>query len=121
MMILKISTKQSKAFNKLIKNYCANYFNSNRLLLNDTYVQSISKTGIYCNYFKKSVLPIDKNLYEEIINQNKGKKCILCNSYFKSKANNQRYCLDCATKQKQSKAKERKRKQRALIFSLKAK
>ena len=41
-MILKISTKQSKTINKLIKNYCANYFNANCLLLNDTYVQSIS-------------------------------------------------------------------------------
>ena len=120
MMILKFSTKQSKSINKLIKNYCANYFNVNCLLLNDTYVQSISKTGIYYNYFKRSVLPIDKYLYEEIINKNKGNKCILCNSYFKSKANNQRYCLDCATKQKQSKAKERKRKQRALIFFVKS-
>ena len=70
-MILKISTKQSKSINKLIKNYCANYFNANCLLLNDTYVQSISKTGIYYNYFKRSVLPIDKYLYEEIINQKK--------------------------------------------------
>ena len=70
-MILKISTKQSKTINKLIKNYCASYFNANCLLLNDVYVQSISKTGIYCNYFKRSVLPIDKYLYEEIINQKK--------------------------------------------------
>lgn len=106
MMILKISTKQSKSINKLIKNYCANYFNANCLLLNDTYAQSISKTGIYYNYFKRSVLPIDKYLYEEIINQNKGKKCILCNSYFKPKANNQSHCLDCATKQKNQRLKK---------------
>ena len=120
MMILRITTKQSKLINKLIKTNCANYAKGNCLLLDDTCIQTSSKTNILCNYFKKAILPIDSNLYEEIINQNKGKRCILCNSYFKPKANNQKYCDDCRAIQKRLKARERKRKQRSFNSSSKA-
>lgn len=119
MMILKITSKQSKLINKLIKTNCANFSKGNCLLLDDTCLQLSSKTNILCNYFKKAILPIDYNLYETIINQNKGKRCILCNSYFKPKANNQRYCDDCASIQKRLKARLRKQKQRALNSSSK--
>lgn len=34
-------------------------------------VQLISIYGIYCNYFKNAVLPIDQELFEQIKKQNK--------------------------------------------------
>ena len=33
-------------------------------------VQLISRYGIYCNYFLKAVLPAEKELYTEILQQN---------------------------------------------------
>ena len=33
-------------------------------------VQLISRYDIYCNYFLKAVLPAEKELYEEILQQN---------------------------------------------------
>ena len=34
-------------------------------------VQIISRSGIYCNYFRRAVLPSDSELYAQIRNQNK--------------------------------------------------
>ena len=74
-MVLKITPKQSDKVNKLICNLCCNYDDGNCLLLVEgeahRCVQLISLYGIYCNYFKESVLPADKELYEEILKQNK--------------------------------------------------
>lgn len=117
-MVTKITTKQSKQINALIKKLCCNYVDGSCLLLDDgeehSCVQLISKSGIFCNYFKNAVLPADKQLYTEIISKEKGKKCVLCGSYFKPKAKNQRYCPNCAEKQKRIKATERQRRKRAL-------
>ena len=53
---------------------CCNYCDGNCLLLDDgeecKCVQLISQYGIYCNYFRKAVLPTEKELYEEILQQN---------------------------------------------------
>ena len=91
----------------------------------EVYEKLLKNFELLCGIIKQNTsgntMKADLSRIEEIINKNKGKKCILYNSYFKPKANNQRHCLDCATKQKKSEDKERKRKQRALIFSLKAK
>ena len=76
-MILKITPKQAERIHHLVKSLCANYIDGNCLLLDDgeahRCVQLISLYGIYCNYFKESVLPADKELYEEILKQNKSK------------------------------------------------
>lgn len=117
-MVTKITTKQSKQINALIKKLCCNYVDGNCLLLDDgderNCVQLISKSGIFCNYFKNAVLPADKQLYTEIMSKERGKRCVLCSSYFKPKAKNQRYCPKCAEKQKRIKAAERQRRKRAL-------
>lgn len=117
-MATTITTKQSKRINALIKKLCCNCDNGNCLLLDDgeehSCVQLISKSGIFCNYFKNAVLPADKQLYTEIMSKEKGKKCVLCSSYFKPRAKNQRYCPNCAEKQARLKSAERQRKKRAL-------
>lgn len=99
-MITKITPKQSKIINALIKKLCCNCQDGNCLLLDDgeehSCVQLISKSGIFCNYFKNAVLPADKQLYTEVMSKEIGKRCVLCSSYFKPKAKNQRYCPNCA-------------------------
>ena len=74
-MLLKITPKQRTKINALVRRSCCNCCKGNCLLLDDgeahRCVQLISLYGIYCNYFKESVLPADKELYEEILKQNK--------------------------------------------------
>ena len=73
-MVLKITPKQSDKVNRLIRNLYCNYENGNCLLLDDgepcCCIQEISCYGIYCNYFLKAVLPVDKKLWDEIKKQN---------------------------------------------------
>lgn len=101
----------------LLRKLCANYDGGNCLLLDDgepcVCVQSISKYGIYCNYFKNAVLPVDEGLHAEIMKPTGGKRCVLCRQAFASRAKNQRYCPACAAKQKRLKAAERQRRKRA--------
>ena len=70
-MVIKITPQQAKRVNVLLRKLCANYDGGNCLLLDDgepcVCVQSISKYGIYCNYFKNAVLPVDEGLYAEIM------------------------------------------------------
>lgn len=60
-MVIKITPQQAKRVNALLRKLCANYDGGNCLLLDDgepcVCVQSISKYGIYCNYFKKRRAP----------------------------------------------------------------
>lgn len=73
-MILKLNSKQSAKVRKLARRECCNCVVGNCLLLDDgeecKCVQFISRYGIYCNYFRKAVLPAEKELYEEILQQN---------------------------------------------------
>lgn len=73
-MALKITPKQRKEINALVRRSCCNCYKGNCLLLDDgeetKCVQFISRYGIYCNYFLKAVLPAEKELYAEILWQN---------------------------------------------------
>ena len=84
-MVIKITPKQSKRINALIKKLCCNYVDSSCLLLDDgehACVQYISRYGIYCNYFKNAVLPADRELFAEIMQPSHQKRCQICKSYF---------------------------------------
>lgn len=117
-MVIKITPKQSKRINALIRKLCCNYVDGNCLLLDDgeehSCVQCISRYGIYCNYFKNAVLPADNALHAEIMRPAGRKQCQICKTYFIPKANNQRYCPNCAAVQKWKKAAERQRRKRAV-------
>lgn len=71
--MLKITYKQAKKINRLIRKTCCNYDKGWCLLLDYgercRCVQVISCYGIYCKYFISSVLPIDKQLHKEILQQ----------------------------------------------------
>ncbi|MDD4492945.1 MAG: cysteine-rich VLP domain-containing protein [Eubacteriales bacterium] len=73
-MSLKITQGQHRRITKLIKRQCCNYDDAYCIALDDGEpchcIQEISECGIYCNYFKKAVLPADKKLYAEIIRNN---------------------------------------------------
>lgn len=116
-MITKITPKQAKQIHKLVRSLCCNCDNNNCLLLDNgeshKCVQLISQYGIYCNYFKKVVLPADKELYTEIMSNSSSKICTACGSRFYSQVKNKRYCDNCAEKIKRKKAAERKRKERS--------
>ena len=72
--MLRITYKQAKKINRLIRRECCNYDKGCCLLLDYgescRCVQVISCYGIYCKYFISSVLPIDKQLHKEILQQN---------------------------------------------------
>lgn len=76
-MVLKITEEQSAKVNRLIRRLCCNYDDGYCGVLNDgeacRCIQELSCYGIYCNYFKRAVLPAEKELYQEIISQNKSK------------------------------------------------
>ena len=73
-MALKITPKQRTKINALVRRECCNCYKGHCLLLDDgeetKCVQLISRYGIYCNYFLKAVLPAEKELYAEILQQN---------------------------------------------------
>lgn len=129
--MISISPQQAKEVRKLVKKQCANYDLPDRkkgdrkkgdrkkhacLLLDNgekhVCVQDVSEYGIYCRYFREAVLPLDKKLYDEIMNPLAGKRCVLCRGMFTPRAKNQRYCPECAIKQKRRKGAERLRRYR---------
>ena len=73
--MMKITPKQVERVHFLVRELCANCDeDGNCILLDDgeahRCVQLISRYGINCNYFLKAVLPAEKELYEEILQQN---------------------------------------------------
>ena len=74
-MVVKITPKQRAKINALARKSCCNCYKGNCLLPDDgeetKCVQLISRYGIYCNYFLKAVLPAEKELYAEILWQNR--------------------------------------------------
>ena len=73
-MVLRITKQQETQVRKLVKSRGANFADGNCLLLEGleerTCVQLLCKSGIYCRYFLKAVLPQEKASYTQIKNQN---------------------------------------------------
>ena len=73
-MVLRITKQQEAQIRRLAKLRCANFVEGNCLLLDGleecTCVQLLCKSGIYCHYFLKAVLPQEKTLSTQIKNQN---------------------------------------------------
>lgn len=70
-MLIEIKAGQFRKVSRLVRRECCNCMDGNCLLLDDgethTCVQLISKYHIFCNHFKDAVLPLDKELYRELI------------------------------------------------------
>lgn len=115
-MAIKITPKQSRKINALIRRLCANYDNGSCLFLDDREtcpcIQIISRYGLYCNYFKNAVLPADEALFAEIMQPRKKKRCASCGKAFTPKSNRQKYCPDCRVLEERKKDRLRKQRKR---------
>lgn len=100
-MLIEIKAGQFRKVSRLVRRACCNCMDGNCLLLDDgethTCVQLISKYHILCNHFKDAVLPLDKELYRELIRGNDYKRCQSCGSHFYSKARNKRTATNAPT------------------------
>jgi len=96
---------------------CANNDNGYCLLLDDgepcQCVQAISYS-LLCRYFREAVLPADKKLYAEIIQEKPtpGKLCEVCGCEYEAGSNRAKYCPACARKVRRQKKAEQERKRR---------
>ena len=113
----RMTSKQRKRANALIRSICCNYDNGNCLLLDDgeacICVQSISYS-VNCKYFRQVLLE-DKegaSLKAELFRDDTTKRCAVCGGFFQSTSNNAKYCRDCAKAvlRKQKAAYARKRR-----------
>lgn len=100
MIVIEINSIQSKIINSMIKRLCSNCVcGCYCLLLDDSCVQLISSQGLYCNYFKKYILPLESDLYIELMNaQGQTKRCEMCNNLYVPKGKKQKYCDSCKKK-----------------------
>ena len=74
-MVLHITKEQEAEICNLVQKRCANYRKGICLLMNGlrerTCVQLLCRSGIFCRYFQEAVIPREKELYTQILKQNK--------------------------------------------------
>ena len=74
-MVLHITKEQEDEICNLVQKRCANYWRGKCLLLEGleerTCVQLLCRSGIFCRYFQEAVIPREKELYTQILKQNK--------------------------------------------------
>ena len=93
--MIKLDYNQARKVHKLIRKECCNCVENNCVLMDDVCVQLISQHHIYCNYFLRAVLPLDKNLSAELLSENT-KRCEVCGKYFTPRNNSHKYCDNCS-------------------------
>lgn len=114
-MLPRLTPKQRRRANALIKRLCANYDNGNCLALDDgepcACVQSISYS-LLCKYFRKAVLPAEP-LLEAVILGTRFEKCVSCGAPIIKKGNRKKYCEKCAQRAYKAQQAEYARRKRA--------
>lgn len=114
----RLTPKQSRRANALVKKECCNCFGGNCILLDDgescVCPQLISYT-LLCKWFRAAVLPLDKLLFAELYQSEDRRRCSVCGAAFASTSNNVKYCPDCRQRITRRQAAERMRKKRALV------
>ena len=66
-------------------------------------------------FFQTAVLPLDKELYAELLKAEDMRRCTVCDAAFASSSNHAKYCPDCRKRITRKQAAERMRKRRVLI------
>ena len=116
--IKRLSPRQSRKVNTLVKKECCNCENGNCISLDDgdTCVRpQLISYSLLCKWFRIAVLPLDKLLFAELYHTDDMRKCIVCGASFASKSNSVKYCPDCRKRITRRQAAERMRKKRTLV------
>lgn len=115
--MITLTAMQSRQVNALIRRECCNYDNGHCILLDDgepcVCPQLITYSHIICKWFRKAVLPLDKELYIQLAKPQNTKVCTVCGKGYISKGRNTKYCEKCRAYIRKSKNVEYKRKSRA--------
>jgi hypothetical protein len=108
---------------RLIADLCANYNQGNCYLLKeDACAQLISQESLkegkcICIYFKKAVLPADRELHKAVTDSGADKKpCLRCRGKFTPANNRQMYCHECKDIMRRKKEAARKRQARCMAI-----
>ena len=116
--IKRLTPRQSRKVNTLVKKECCNCENGNCILLDDgdtCVCPQLISYSLLCKWFRIAVLPLDKLLYAELYQTGDRKKCTVCGAFFASTSNSVKYCPDCRKRITRRQAAERMRKRRALV------
>ncbi len=103
-MEIRTNIKQANKIKELIKKECANYVGGECILLDTNCPQMGCIYSVLCKYFINSVLPLDKDLYKELLEgagEETGlydKVCKMCNKHFTSDKKQEQYCDNCKKK-----------------------
>ena len=112
--IKRLTPRQSRKVNTLVKKECCNCENGNCILLDDgdtCVCPQLISYSLLCKWFRIAVLPLDKLLYAELFKTEDKKRCTECGTFFVSKSNSVKYWKRITRRQ----AAERMRKRRALV------
>ncbi|NLL91768.1 MAG: conjugal transfer protein [Ruminococcaceae bacterium] len=116
--IKRLSPKQSRKVNALIRRKCCNFIDGRCILLDDgdeCICPQLISYSLLCKWFRIAVLPADKELYAEIFNTDDRRKCTLCGASFVSGSNRAKYCPDCRVRIRRRQAAKRMRKLRSHV------
>lgn len=105
----RVDAAQYRQMRKLVRE-CCNYDAGDCLILDECpCVQSISYS-LNCKWFRSAVLPLDKTLEAELLQQtDKFKNCVECNERFVAASNRSKYCPKCAKRTRRKKEASRQR------------
>ncbi len=95
--LIQMTPKQRIRANKLIRSMCANFLDGKCICLDCECPQTISYT-LLCKYFKKAVLPLDKDLEADVMQDGIELRCNDCGVPIEKTGNKKRYCERCSRK-----------------------
>ena len=94
-MTIPLILKQSRSVNALVRRECCNYDNGDCILLDCVCPQIITYSHIICKWFKTAVLPLDKELYIELLKPKNTRVCAICGAEFTASSWKFKYCENC--------------------------
>ena len=116
--IIRMTPEQAAMVKKVVRKRCCNYIDGNCLLLDGLdpcpCPQLITRSLI-CRWFFAAVLPGEKDLHRELIQEGEQKTCTECGAPYYSASNRSRYCAVCAAKVKRRQQAEYARRKRASV------
>lgn len=97
---IRLTPAQRTRCNRLIRRLCANYDDGNCLALDEgdgCVCPQIISFSLLCKYFRRAVLPADKELSADIYKVHT-EPCEICGKAFVPNSNRQKYCVVCGKK-----------------------